>query len=148
MQLSSFEALAYRFPPLAFRFMNAILGNPSVAPISTIEGPRDHSKKQNVQTVAIISISLGLNGEEWSGNLISAIEYLKILGKQKTATITSKTLQRSLSPTSGTKVDSALLENYLAQVEDSAKLVLYVANLADEASWAQTCIAHVCLQAT
>ena len=66
--------------------MNAILGHPSAAPIITIEGPRDHLRKPQVQTVAIISVSVGLDAEEWSQSLISAIEYLKILGKQKTAT--------------------------------------------------------------
>ena len=143
MQLLSFEALAYKFPPLAFRFMNAVLGNPTEAPISTIEGARGHSQNSKVQTVAIVSLGAGLDSEKWSRNLASAIESLGICGKQETTTISLRSLQRSLGRMRAPEFDKALLENYLAQVEDSARLVLYVANLAEESPWAQTCIAHV-----
>jgi CRP-like cAMP-binding protein len=144
-QKTSFQALSYNNPSLAFRFSEILAAS---AP-SYIERSSSKTQRSNddstIHTVAIVPISPKVVGKEFARSLARAICELRLAGEARPPILDAYGLRKSLPAQSTAIYGESILENYLFQVEDNAPLVLY---LADEAvsgytAWSKICVAHV-----
>ncbi|KAJ9602170.1 phosphatidylcholine and lysophosphatidylcholine phospholipase [Cladophialophora chaetospira] len=141
IQKTSFKALSYNNPALAFRFSEYLAGS---APdyIERSSTSRKDNDDSTIQTVAIVPVSPSVSGADFAQNLAEAIHVLRLAGDSKPPILSHSVLKRSLPEQTTAMYGDSILENYLFQIEDNARLVLYLAEDSGTTAWSKTCVAH------
>ena len=118
IQKTSFRALAYNNPALAFRFSEIIAASaPTYIERSSAQS-QSHNDDSTIQTIAIVPLSPATPGKEFARRLAQAIGDLRVAGDAKPPILSASSMKRSLSGQTTSMYGESIMENYLYQIKD------------------------------
>ncbi|ORZ20906.1 hypothetical protein BCR41DRAFT_303550 [Lobosporangium transversale] len=140
MPRTLFNALAYRHPEITIRISRLIAQRASDALINNPKSvgvtPDSAINNSNLRTIGILPVSPNVPVNEFADRLKAAL-----VGIGSTCTLLNhSTVMNLLGKHAFAKIGKLKLDNWLTEQEETAQIVLYLADGGLTSPWTQTCI--------